>query len=543
MFDVGPDGGAAPPAFAHLLQQPEPPPPSDDSERTGLVEVNGVESAVERAMRIASTLAERKDTVESIACLEAPISELLAADRERARRALEKNLEIVARKSGLTFEADDEPVRKETKRTFRPSTKGLGAAGAAKVIQLPADRGQENTSCYVSGLQQNATEQSLEELFQPFGRIVKVKIYRDAFDQPKGDALVTFAKLGSAKSAVAKLDGQDDMSVSLATFHSDAALRGQGPLVKPTDDDDWPQVVEPPPPPPPPVEEDEEDPSGLPLRCQGRVKPVVLLRHLYDAAQCRLRPGRSFLDELEAEIRQECSKFGQVLDAHAPHNFTGSVAVTFDTVKAAEHCAVNMDGRWFDNVQILVERLGNWEPPDVVLSNTPHPYLSPDVAPPSAAVAIVRNAYTDDELRQGGQAFLTGLQAEFRSECDKYGDVLNLSLPAERLPGSIVVAFAHNDAFLRCQQDMDGRWFDYRRLKVERYQEPPPREDPPTEASLLHAIPPVPTSTTSEVPPVTTEAVPQTISPPVVDTRTQPDVDPDLEAFFQDVRRVQTTEC
>jgi len=42
----------------------------------------------------------------------------------------------------------------------------------------------------------------------------------------------------------------------------------------------------------------------------------------------------------------------------------------------------------------------------------------------------------------------------------------------------LVVAFAAREGFDACQGDMDGRWFDFRRLRVERYA--PPAECPDT---------------------------------------------------------------
>ena len=68
------------------------------------------------------------------------------------------------------------------------------------------------------------------------------------------------------------------------------------------------------------------------------------------------------MNELEHEIKNECLNYGPVFHVVAPStkDLEGSVAVSFDTVKAAEECAQSMDGRWFDNVQILVERRG-WE--------------------------------------------------------------------------------------------------------------------------------------------------------------------------------------
>ncbi|KAJ8606833.1 hypothetical protein CTAYLR_009183 [Chrysophaeum taylorii] len=450
MFDVGPDG-------EHKQHE-----------------------SVVSAMAVAKALAEQQQQQQqqgfcsAVASTPRSGSGVLAADRERAMRALERNLEIVAQKEE-DFD-DEEPSRvsfsSKVEKFPQKTRAGIGAKGASKGA-APQQQNSENASCYVSGLPvEAATEAALQVLFSPYGRVKRVKVYVDNLtDLPKGDALVTFAKPGSVGAAVAKLDGYEvakgaPLKVSQATFHSDSALAG-GAIAKPSDDD-WPA-----------------DPSGLPAACRAALKPVVLLRHLYDPAQCKQRPGRDFLDELEAEIAAECAKFGSVSGVHAPKAsaFEGAVAVTFDTLKAAELCACAMTGRWFDNVQIVVERLGNWDD-DLVANNNPRPKvgrLAPDLAPDSATVALVRNAYTDDELAQGGERFLPDLEAEMRSECLKYGDVLSLATrPSDpALAGTVVVAFADPQGFERCRADLDGRWFDYRRLKVEKYDPPPPpAEDP-----------------------------------------------------------------
>ena len=81
-----------------------------------------------------------------------------------------------------------------------------------------------------------------------------------------------------------------------------------------------------PPSPPPPLAVD-----NLEEALQAHRYPVVVLRNLYDIAQCRLRPRRDFLDELEGEIRGECGKFGgSVVGCVAPKHpaYAGAVAVS-----------------------------------------------------------------------------------------------------------------------------------------------------------------------------------------------------------------------
>lgn len=245
--------------------------------------------------------------------------------------------------------------------------------------------------------------------------------------------------------------------------------RAGGPIAKPADED-WPAV----------------DASGLPGRCRAVAKPVVVLRHLYDPAQCRLRPARDFLDELEGEIAAECAKFGRVVECYAPATvakFQGAVAVTFDDVKSAELCASAMAGRWFDQVQIVVERLGNWDD-DVVEPLPPLPPVPESLAPPGSTVALIRNAFNHLDLINGGPEFLPELEAEIRQECCKFGPVLSVgALPSEpALAGCVIVAFDTQDAFELCRTHMDGRWFDYKKLKIEKY-ERPEIDDAPAENS------------------------------------------------------------
>lgn len=42
-------------------------------------------------------------------------------------------------------------------------------------------------------------------LFSPYGNIRRIKVYRDKDGHPKGDALITYAKPGSATSAISKV--------------------------------------------------------------------------------------------------------------------------------------------------------------------------------------------------------------------------------------------------------------------------------------------------------------------------------------------------
>lgn len=159
-----------------------------------------------------------------------PPSTIMAKDRERALRALEKNLDIVARKEeqGIyDLASDDEgPVQQEKQQPkFGVSRAGIGAKGASKGAAAPSKR--ENASVYVSGLV-DASEAVLQAVMAPFGKVKKVKVYLDELDRPKGDALVTFAKPGSVRAAIAGVTDVNGKRVHVAeaTFFDQSALQG-----------------------------------------------------------------------------------------------------------------------------------------------------------------------------------------------------------------------------------------------------------------------------------------------------------------------------
>ena len=367
---------------------------------------------------------------------------------------MEKNLKFLERLDGegqdseALFAADDDVVTYTDVPGRAQTTAGLGAKGFNRGESVKVNKG-ENRSVYVTGLEgEFASETHLQQLFAPHGKVVSCKIYRDELDRPKGDALVTFAKGGSARQAAARVHGATlgpcVLKVELATFHSDAALRG-GPVLRP-DEEHWDSVV--------------ASATGLPASLSPDTKPVVLLRHLYDVAQVASKPGRVFLNELENEIKGECEKYGQVFHVVAPStkDLEGSVAVSFETVKAAEECAQSMDGRWFDNVQILVERRGCWEDlASVQLRGTQSTVvLSLDIAPPECFTVIVHNVWTSNEAEACGPAFFDELESEFSGECGKYGPLRSCkAVPREpSLVGAVVVAFSTEEGREKCEGDM-----------------------------------------------------------------------------------------
>jgi len=67
-----------------------------------------------------------------------------------------------------------------------------------------------NSSVYVSGLlPEDANEEFVRSLFSPFGDVTNVKLYRNQWGKPKGDALVSLGSNGEGRAAIKALNGKE----------------------------------------------------------------------------------------------------------------------------------------------------------------------------------------------------------------------------------------------------------------------------------------------------------------------------------------------
>lgn len=220
-------------------------------------------------------------------------------------------------------------------------------------------KAKENPNVYVSGLPRDVTLQELEPVFKRAGVLKvdvdtggsKLRIYCTDSGDCKGDALVTYANAASVELAVKflnefELRPQCRICVQAADFEDDskdprlskdelkkmAAKRNNKGELKKYRAAKTAQ---------------QEAVSWNTDMDDGTGRRVVVLRHMYTLEEAE-KEGPEFYVDLEAEVKEECEKVGQVakvtpLQGHKQ----GIVCVKFKSSSEAEECIRVMDGRYF----------------------------------------------------------------------------------------------------------------------------------------------------------------------------------------------------
>ena len=251
----------------------------------------------------------------------------------------------------------------------------------------------ESQRVYVGNLDHTVTQEHLLALFRPFGQLLSVALQTDA-GTSKGYAFLAFADPKESNLAIQTMSGQVLAGKPLKTgwanhaagvksdqFPADASTRAQQAFaalaqltgVTTTTTTTLPSLLNsqsprvgtvaearaslaaaaaagPAPPPPAAamvvVDATVVGRADQPTRC-------LLVHNMYDRDQ-ETEPG--WEAEIRDEFQEECSKFGKILSVTVlSQEPGGKILAKFDAVPAAQTCAANLAGRWFDKRQLRVE--------------------------------------------------------------------------------------------------------------------------------------------------------------------------------------------
>ncbi|KAK9466663.1 hypothetical protein V1512DRAFT_263155 [Lipomyces arxii] len=109
------------------------------------------------------------------------------------------------------------------------------------------------------------------------------------------------------------------------------------------------------------------------------------------------------------------------------------------------------------SVNRLNSKLADWDDDDIPATN-----------PKYNNIVILKNAFTLDELQHDVTAELD-IKQDIREGCEEIGPVTNVVLYDLEPDGIISVRFQHQQDALECVRQMDGRFFDGKRLEAGLY--------------------------------------------------------------------------
>jgi HIV Tat-specific factor 1 len=206
-----------------------------------------------------------------------------------------------------------------------------------------------NTNVYISNLPLDTTEEELLELMSKYGLVMKdlqtnkhkIKMYRDANGNFKGDALCTYIKVESVELALQLLDESNFKNKVIKCERAKFTLKGEyDASKKPKRKIDRRKVKK---------KMDKlfdwrpEKITGE----RGKWEKVVIIKNMFDISEFAKDPR--LILEYRSDVRDECQeKCGEVKKVEIyDTNPDGVAAVFFNDVTAADKCVQLMHGRFF----------------------------------------------------------------------------------------------------------------------------------------------------------------------------------------------------
>uniref|UniRef100_T1J7Y3 17S U2 SnRNP complex component HTATSF1 n=1 Tax=Strigamia maritima TaxID=126957 RepID=T1J7Y3_STRMM len=217
---------------------------------------------------------------------------------------------------------------------------------------------KHNTNVYVSNLPTDITEEEFVEFMSKCGLIMKdtqtnalkIKLYRDANGYLKGDGLCCYIKVESVTLALNILDGYlfkgQEVHVERAQFEMKGAY---DPKKKPkrmkNKDKKKVKLMQ------------EKLLDWRPDKMRGeryKHEKTVIIKNMFDSEEFKKSP--ELILEYQNDLREECSKFGEVKRTQVfDQNSDGVASVAFKEAEEADACIQALNGRWFGGKQLTAE--------------------------------------------------------------------------------------------------------------------------------------------------------------------------------------------
>lgn len=280
-----------------------------------------------------------------------------------------------------------QPIKGQAVRVQPSQAEKNRAAQAAKAaIHYTAPR-ETPLRLYVGGLVDslaNISEEELKKLFSPFGEIEFIDLHRDPYtNKCKGFAFVQFKNASEAREAMTAMNGfqlagkelkvgiaTSDMQLGEAGPGGNFAIGGGAPALDGLHDDAasaGPNAN-------PGIIQTAGDRlalmqklqaggggipgMGMPNAGPGLPTPVIILHGMFNPSQVNLQSDPEFFHDIEADVEQECRKYGNVIKVWPDQQSSrGDVWVRFTDVNSSTNCQRALDRRWFAGQQIIAEFL------------------------------------------------------------------------------------------------------------------------------------------------------------------------------------------
>ncbi|ESO11520.1 hypothetical protein HELRODRAFT_108808 [Helobdella robusta] len=214
----------------------------------------------------------------------------------------------------------------------------------------------KNTNVYVSGLPPEITEEEFKELmnkagliaFDPVLRKPKLRLYKGEDGNYKGDGRCCYMKPESVQLALNYLDGSDFKGFKISVEKAKFEQKGQYDPTKKKRKLSKNEKKK--------FQEKQNRLLGwLPDKnpdSRPRYERIVVIKNVFTPKEFEDDPSQ--INEISADMREECSKFGEVrkVVVYDRHD-EGVVTVMFKKPEEADLCVKALHGRWFAKRQLF----------------------------------------------------------------------------------------------------------------------------------------------------------------------------------------------